>query len=64
LPHTRCERCETIGFVRREHVIERGNALIRFYCGHCNQTWEVAETPEADKKIPPSSRDETPDHSR
>jgi hypothetical protein len=45
-------------------VIERGNALIRFYCGHCNQTWEVAETPEADKKIPPSSRDETPDHSR
>jgi hypothetical protein len=63
---TPCERCGTVGFVRREHVIEKGKALTRFYCGHCNQTWEVVETPGTEENIPADTnhRDEPPDHSR
>jgi len=60
---TRCERCGTVGFVRREHVIEKGKSLMHYYCGHCNQSWDVVE---ADRDVPAvaDDRDEGPDKSR
>ena len=44
---TPCVHCDSVGYVRREHVIEAGRALIQFYCGRCERTWTVAEEQDA-----------------
>ena len=61
---TRCDRCSTIGFVRREHVIHKGHSWVRFYCGRCNHTWEVADAPDSQRQVVDDDTDEPPDHSR
>jgi transcription elongation factor Elf1 len=40
---TPCQRCGKIGFVRLEHVIDHGKSTTLFYCGSCNQRWEVLD---------------------
>ena len=40
---TPCVACQRIGFVRREHVIEKGKARIHHYCGSCEHTWTTPD---------------------
>ena len=56
----RCVGCDRVGFVRREHVIEKGNAQIHYYCGHCEHTWT---TQDVDQKGQPPGGGK-PDRSR
>jgi hypothetical protein len=50
---TRCIHCRTIEFVRREHVIVGANAVIEYYCGHCDHAWSVADSaPAPDQRRP------------
>ena len=43
---TPCVHCQTVGFVRREHVITAAAAQILYYCGCCDHSWSVAEKDE------------------
>jgi hypothetical protein len=39
---TPCIHCQTVGFVRREHVITGAHSAIEYYCGHCDHAWSLA----------------------
>lgn len=56
-----CPRCHRAGFVRVETVIKGGKTHRAFYCGACDQAWDVAES--SDEISPPASK-ERPDRSR
>jgi hypothetical protein len=61
---TPCQRCNRVGFVRTETVIKGGHCYRLFYCGSCNNTWEVTDDGEPQDK-PHERRDEDrPDRSR
>jgi hypothetical protein len=40
---TACAHCRTIGFVRREHVLNGAASRILYYCGRCNHSWSNTE---------------------
>ena len=40
---TTCVRCRKKGFVRTEHIIKGGAALIERCCGSCGFTWRETE---------------------
>jgi hypothetical protein len=46
---TPCRCCGKVGFVRQEHMIDRGRSTTLFYCGSCNQRWQVVDIDVATK---------------
>jgi hypothetical protein len=55
---TRCIACNRVGFVRREHVIEKGKSHIQYYCGSCEKTWTV---PDSDAMTERPARNKKPE---
>jgi transcription elongation factor Elf1 len=53
-----CRRCGKIGLVRQERVIDHGRSAALFYCGACNQRWQVLDDAVAPAKPPVATVDE------
>jgi len=47
---TTCPHCRKVGFVRREYVIKGGQAMIAFYCGSCDRSWQIEDQDPRDEK--------------
>ncbi len=61
MPFTKpCVFCESVGFVRAENIIHKGQSYRSFYCGFCNRNWSETE----DGKRIEVEADTPPDHSR
>jgi hypothetical protein len=62
---TPCIHCKTVGFVRREHVITGGKAVVEYYCGHCEHAWVVADNSRGNvERRPKRKLHAKPDRSR
>ena len=59
MPQTRCKHCQTVGFVRREHVIQGRHATLLYYCGACDHSWAVEEA--APKTAATNGKSDAPD---
>jgi len=40
-----CPKCQKAGFIRLEHIITGLASRRAFYCGVCEHTWVIEETP-------------------
>ena len=59
---TKCVNCDKAGFVRTEHIIKAGAAVIELFCGACGFTWHMSESGERVRD--PAGATEPPDRSR
>jgi hypothetical protein len=57
-----CVHCEQLGFVRREYVIQGGEAATEYYCGRCEHGWVVREHERSPRAA--SSKAHTPRRQR
>jgi len=50
---TPCLHCRRVGLVRFEVVVKGREAVLTFYCGYCERTWQ-----QADRRVNRPARDE------